>query len=74
MATYNDWTYPAAYNITGNTKIKDADDNLQAGIDNLEAWANGTGDYTGIGLSDFIEDDLADKFSTFTEDTVAVEW
>ena len=74
MATYNDWTYPPAYNITGNTKINQADNNLQAGIDDMEAWTNGTGTYVGVGLSDYIDADLAERFSTFTEDTVAVEW
>ena len=74
MATYNDWTYPVAYSITGNTQIAQADNNIQAGLNDAEAWFNGTDSYVGIGLKDYINADLAERFSTFTEDTVAVEW
>jgi malate synthase len=74
MATYNNWTYPTAYAITGNTKIKEADNNIQSGINDMEAWVNGTGLYVGVGLNDYIDADLAERFSSFTESTVVTEW
>ena len=85
MATYNIWTYPVAQAITGTTKIAEADNKIQAGIDTLEAWVNGTGDYVGTGLEDYITEfstelqtgvdaDLATWLTTFSEDQIDVEW
>jgi len=39
------WIYPLTSNITGATKVKEADDKLQAAMDDLTDWANNEGDY-----------------------------
>ena len=46
----NNWVYPEDNRIQGSTKISDADNKIQAGLDDLVDWANGTGDYVGTGF------------------------
>jgi len=74
MATWNSWIYPTASLITGTTKIQEADNKLQAGQADIETWTNGTGAYTGVGLNDYTNAFLLETFTSFTEDTVVVEW
>lgn len=40
------WVYPVAQEITGTTKIKEADNKIQAAMDDLNDWANNTGTYS----------------------------
>jgi len=40
------WTYPTAQEITGATKIKDADNKIQSAMNDLVDWANNEGDYS----------------------------
>lgn len=40
------WVYPVAQEITGTTKIKEADNKIQAAMDDLSDWANNTGAYS----------------------------
>lgn len=40
------WVYPVAQEITGTTKIKEADNKIQAAMDDLNDWANNTGAYS----------------------------
>lgn len=40
------WVYPTAQEITGATKIKDADNKIQAAMNDLVNWANNTGAYS----------------------------
>lgn len=74
MATYQTWTYPTAYAITGTTKIKDADNNIQAGLNDLENWANDAGTYTGSSLKTYVDAAIAEWYTSWTEDTGIVEW
>lgn len=74
MATYNTWTYPSAYAITGTTRIKDADNNIQAGLDDLENWANDTGTYSGAGFKTYADAAMAEWWASFTESTTITEW
>lgn len=74
MATWSDWVYPEQYKIIGTTKIKDADNYIQAGQNDIQYWVNGTGDYTDTGLKVYVNDSLTELFSSFVEDTVIVEW
>ena len=41
------WIYPVENSITGATKINQADNKIQASMDDLEDWINGTGVYAG---------------------------
>lgn len=74
MATWFPWTYPSAQLITGTTKINEADNKLQAGQADIEDWVNGTDSYVGAGLTDFVQDYLDDYFTSYSDNTVAVEW
>ena len=74
MATWNAWTYPTDSLIYGTTKIKDADNKLQAGQADIEIWTNSTGVYVGGGLKTYVDAYLTENISTITEDTVVVEW
>ena len=74
MATYQNWTYPTAYTITGTTKIQEADNFLQAGVNDMEDWVNNSGTWTGSSLKTYIDASLTEWYASFTENTVAVEW
>lgn len=46
------WVYPSSEEITGATKIKDADNKIQNAMNDLADWANNTGAYSpGLGAS-----------------------
>ena len=40
------WVYPVAQEITGTTKIKEADNKIQIAMNDLNDWANNTGAYS----------------------------
>lgn len=40
------WVYPVAQELTGTTKIKEADNKIQIAMDDLNDWANNTGAYS----------------------------
>lgn len=44
------WTYPATEVITGSTKISETDNKITNAMNDLAAWLNGTGSYSGSGF------------------------
>lgn len=69
-----DWTYPTDSIISGATKIKDADNKLQAAMTDFNNWVNGTGTHVGVGFKDDAYTYIDGLFQTFSENTVDVEW
>lgn len=82
------WSLNPANDILNTTKIKDADNKLQATMIDLEAYVASTGAYTTTGISQAITEFLVDNQATFdalqvtwqsqlqsiVDDTVVVEW
>lgn len=68
------WVYPVANAITGTTKIKEADNKIQAGLDDLQAWINNEAPYVGSGLQTDVTDTITVLFASFVDNTVATEW
>lgn len=69
MATYQ-WIAPSAEAITGQTKIKDADNKIANTIANLVQWVNSTDSWSGGGLQTSMEEEVANYLSN----TATVEW
>ena len=79
------WTYPSTETITGNTKVKEADNKIQNAMNDLVAWVNGTGIHTGTGFKDDVLVEVNTTIDAFLVsaqtqldsiiyDTVVVEW
>lgn len=61
----NNWVYPEDNKITGSTKISDADNKIQAGLNDLVDWANGTGNYVGTGFKVDFDAQMSQQQSDF---------
>lgn len=65
-----EWVIPPAEVITGQTKIKDADNKFMNMVTDLSEWANSTGSWVGQGL----RTEMEDRVDTYLSDTSIVEW
>ena len=61
------WSVKSENLISNTTKIKDADNKIQATIDDLNHWVNGTNGYEATGLKTDIEQYKADNDSFFAD-------
>ena len=79
------WQYPVEFEITGETRIKDADNKIQSAMNDMENWANSVAPYAGVGFgSDAISqfntdgalaiDALQAAADALIDDTVVTEW
>jgi hypothetical protein len=66
MAIVN-WEIDESTLITNTTKIKDADNKLQANMDDLVKWVNSTDEYSTTGLKVDVETFLSDNATFFTD-------
>jgi len=60
------WEYPIDQKITGSTKISEADNKIQAGLDDLTKWLNGTDNYAGTGFLTEAQNQLTTQQNTFS--------
>lgn len=66
MAIIN-WEVKTENLLTNTTKLKDADNKIQASIDSLAEWVNSTGEYTTNGLKTEVQQFLSDNANFFSD-------
>lgn len=68
------WVYPLSSVLSDSTRVKLADNKIQAAMDDLVKYVNGTDEYEGAGLAQEGIDYLYAEISQIVEDTLVIEW